>query len=60
MLRRLTASGVLERSVLPTAPAGVRYRLSPLGETLLEPVTALSRWAEANTEALLAAQVTSR
>lgn len=55
VLRRLTGSGVLERRDLPTAPPGVEYRLSPLGNSLLEPVTALCRWAEERTDALLEA-----
>ena len=57
-LRRLTTSGVLERRELATAPRGVEYALTPLGETLLEPVAALSRWAEAHTDEILQAQVT--
>lgn len=60
VLRRLTACGMLERRELPTVPRGVEYALTPLGETLLEPVTALSRWAEAHTDEVLAAQVTGR
>lgn len=60
VLRRLSGSGVLERRDLPTAPPGVEYRLSPLGNSLLEPVTALCRWAEEHTDALLEAQVTVR
>ena len=56
VLRRLQRAGVVERTVLPTAPRGVRYSLTPLGESLAEPVGALSRWAEEHTDAVLAAQ----
>lgn len=58
VLRRLTASGVLHRRELARAPRGVEYALTPLGESLLEPVSALSRWAEAHTDAVIQAQVT--
>jgi DNA-binding HxlR family transcriptional regulator len=41
---------------LRTAPPGVEYQLTELGETLLDPVRSLSRWAEEHTEELLDAQ----
>jgi DNA-binding HxlR family transcriptional regulator len=61
-LRRLQRSGLVER--VPAArltgseaDAGAQvYRLTGLGRSLLEPVAALSRWAEEHTGALLAAQ----
>ena len=40
-LRRLEANGLVERD-----PAGRRYRLTALGATLIEPITALTGWAE--------------
>lgn len=55
-LRKLEANGLVERLALRTAPPGAEYRLTGLGRTLLEPVQALSQWAEEHTEALLAAQ----
>jgi DNA-binding HxlR family transcriptional regulator len=55
-LRKLEANGLVERRVLDTAPPGTEYRLTGLGRTLLEPVSALSRWAEEHTDELLAAQ----
>lgn len=55
-LRKLEANGLVERRVLRTAPPGVQYRLSALGQTLLEPVRSLSRWAEEHTDDLLEAQ----
>lgn len=55
-LRRLEANGLVARRSLATAPRGVEYRLTALGETLRDPVRALAAWAEANTDALLAAR----
>ncbi|RFS86158.1 transcriptional regulator [Actinomadura spongiicola] len=55
-LRRLTDNGLVERRVLRTAPPGAEYRLTELGVSLLEPVSALTRWAEDNTAALLDAR----
>jgi DNA-binding HxlR family transcriptional regulator len=45
-LRKLERVGLVERRTLRTAPAGVEYRLTPLGESLLGPVSVLARWAE--------------
>lgn len=47
-LRELERSGLLTRTVEPTLPPSVYYSLTPLGETLLEPVKALTDWALAN------------
>ncbi|WCB92231.1 putative HTH-type transcriptional regulator YtcD [Baekduia alba] len=44
-LRRLEARGVVAQRRLPGAPAGVEYRLTALGESLLGPVQALTSWA---------------
>ena len=38
----------MSRTVFPTIPPRVDYALTPLGETLLEPVTALGAWANDN------------
>ena len=53
-LRKLERHQLVERRPLRTAPPGVEYRLTGLGETLLDPVRALSRWAEQHTDELLA------
>ena len=45
-LRKLERSNLVTRRALPTAPAGVEYRLTGLGESLLGPVSVLARWAE--------------
>jgi DNA-binding HxlR family transcriptional regulator len=55
-LRKLEQNGLVRAQRLRTAPPGVEYRLTELGETLLDPVRSLSRWAEQHTEALLEAQ----
>jgi DNA-binding HxlR family transcriptional regulator len=44
--------GLVAHRRLPGAPPGVEYRLTELGETLLEPVRTLSRWAEEHAEEL--------
>jgi DNA-binding HxlR family transcriptional regulator len=45
-LRRLEASGLLSRTVYAVSPPKVEYTLTPLGETLIAPLTALCRWSE--------------
>ena len=45
-LRGLERDGLLTRTVTPTIPPRVDYELTRLGLTLLEPVSALARWAE--------------
>lgn len=55
-LKRLERDGLVSRSVFPTVPVTVEYRLTPLGQTLTETVSALAHWAESNMDAVLAAQ----
>ncbi len=55
-VRKLERNGLVERRQIRSAPPGVEYRLTSLGETLLEPVRSLSRWAEQHTDEVLAAQ----
>jgi DNA-binding HxlR family transcriptional regulator len=45
-LRGLERDGLVTRTVFPTIPPRVDYALTRLGRTLLEPVRALSEWAE--------------
>jgi DNA-binding HxlR family transcriptional regulator len=45
-LRGLEHDGLVERKVYPVVPPRVEYSLSPLGETLVEPLSALCGWAE--------------
>ena len=45
-LRKLEEEGLVTRTVYPTAPPSVEYALTPLGETLLEPLMGLLDWAQ--------------
>jgi DNA-binding HxlR family transcriptional regulator len=45
-LRRLEACGLVHRVVYPVVPPQVEYSLTPLGETLIEPLAMLYVWAE--------------
>ncbi len=56
-LRDLQRDGLIEREVFPTNPPSVEYRLSPLGQGLLEPLAAMVVWAEKNHAAIKAARV---
>ena len=47
-LRRLECDGLVSRAVTPTVPLRVDYALTPLGQTLLEPVTHLALWAQSH------------
>ena len=49
-LRGLERDGLVTRTVFPTIPPRVDYELTELGRTLLEPVLALSQWAERHRE----------
>ena len=44
-LRGLESDGLIERRVYPVVPPRVEYSLTPLGETLVGPLTALRDWA---------------
>ncbi len=44
-LRNLERCGVVARSVYPTVPPRVEYSLTPLGESLVEPLAILGEWA---------------
>ncbi|MFK8849789.1 winged helix-turn-helix transcriptional regulator [Streptomyces sp. Ac-502] len=52
-LRRLEAHGLVRRHAYAEAPPRVEYELTPLGETLIEPIHMLTEWAMANGEAVL-------
>ncbi len=55
-LRSLEREGLLTRTIYPEVPPRVEYALTPLGETLIQPLVALREWAETNIEAVLVAQ----
>jgi DNA-binding HxlR family transcriptional regulator len=44
--RDLERDGLIARKVFPTKPPSVEYRLTPLGETVLEPLAVLVQWAD--------------
>jgi DNA-binding HxlR family transcriptional regulator len=45
-LRGLERDGLVKRTMFPSIPPRVDYELTELGRTLLEPIMALSAWAE--------------
>jgi DNA-binding HxlR family transcriptional regulator len=47
-LRGLEVDGLAHREVIPTVPPSVEYSLTPLGESLLHPLSALADWAVEN------------
>ncbi|MGI5127327.1 winged helix-turn-helix transcriptional regulator [Pseudonocardia sp. CA-107938] len=44
-LRGLETDGLVHREVLPTVPPSVEYSLTPLGASLLGPLSGLADWA---------------
>ena len=55
-LRDLERDGVLTRTAYDEMPLRVEYELTPLGQTLREPLTALGMWAEHHIEQVLEAR----
>jgi DNA-binding HxlR family transcriptional regulator len=55
-LRNLERDGLLTRTVFPTVPPRVDYVLTPLGRSLLVPVSALGDWALKNRARIEGAQ----
>jgi DNA-binding HxlR family transcriptional regulator len=55
-LKRLERNGLIERHVLPTAPVGVEYTITPLGHSLRQPFEALYGWAMTHGSEMEAAQ----
>jgi DNA-binding HxlR family transcriptional regulator len=47
-LRALERDGLISRKVFDTKPPAVEYSITPLGESLLVPITALTHWAMEN------------
>lgn len=52
-LRRLQGYGLVERQVYAEAPPRVEYHLTDLGQTLIEPIVALTDWAVQHGEAVV-------
>ena len=55
-LRNLERDGLVTRMVTPSIPPRVDYELTPLGQSLAEPVQALGLWVLRNIGELSAAQ----
>lgn len=58
-LRGLERYGLVHRTVFAAVPPRVEYRLTPLGDTLLEPMRALIAWATVHRHELHASPVPS-
>lgn len=56
-LRALERNGLVQRIVYPVVPPVVEYSLTPLGQTLIEPVNALRDWAYGHLQEVAHAQV---
>jgi DNA-binding HxlR family transcriptional regulator len=52
-LRRLERHGLVRREAYPGVPPRVEYSLTDLGRTLIEPIAALTTWAEDHGVAVL-------
>jgi DNA-binding HxlR family transcriptional regulator len=55
-LRSMEADGLVQRTVFDVVPPAVEYRLTPLGETLEEPLVAICQWAMEHLPELQAAR----
>lgn len=55
-LRHLERDGLIWREVTPSTPPSVRYGLTPLGASLMSPLTELIAWAERHQPEIVAAR----
>jgi DNA-binding HxlR family transcriptional regulator len=55
-LRALERDGLVQRTVYPAVPVRVEYALTPLGQTLREPLRALQEWSVRHMADVLAAR----
>lgn len=55
-LRRLQRDGLVSREIFAEVPPRVVYTLTPMGESLIGPIRAVSDWAEEHMPAISAAQ----
>lgn len=56
-LRHLERDGLIWREVTPSTPPSVHYGLTPLGTSLMPPLTELIAWAERYQPEIVAARV---
>ncbi len=55
-LRHLERDGIIWREVIPSTPPSVSYGLTPLGTSLMPPLTGLIAWAERHQPEIAAAR----
>jgi DNA-binding HxlR family transcriptional regulator len=55
-LKKLEENGFVERTIFATVPPRVDYELTPLGNTLIQPVRALIEWTLTNRPAMAQAR----
>jgi DNA-binding HxlR family transcriptional regulator len=55
-LRTLERDGLVSRTVHPEVPPRVEYELTPLGQTLREPLKALTEWSVRHIEEVITAR----
>jgi DNA-binding HxlR family transcriptional regulator len=55
-LRRLERDGLLTREVFAEVPPRVEYTLTPMGRSLISPISAVTEWAETHVPAISQAQ----
>ena len=59
-LRQLEADGLVHRKVYLSVPPQVEYSLTPLGESLIVPIDAITTWAEEHLPEVEVARTTHR
>ena len=55
-LRSLERDGLVRRTAYPVVPPRVEYELTPLGQSLTEPIAAIGAWAERHLDEILLAR----
>ena len=55
-LRDLERDGLITRTVYPQVPLRVEYELTPLGQTLIQPIAAIVQWSYDHVEEVNVAQ----
>lgn len=55
-LRRLERDGIVTREVFAEIPPRVVYTLTPMGASLIEPISVITDWAETHMPAITKAQ----
>ncbi len=58
ILANVLVAPIVKRTVYPTVPPKVEYELTGVGRSLIEPLSTLAAWADANLPAIEAAHTT--